>query len=140
MGRLVETDDPVADLVSVGVPVFRTLVLEHPALYRIAFQRIAPGFHAGPEVTEARERAFTRLLARVQRLADAGLLGRKSVLEAAVEFNAMLEGLANAELRGTTLRILPVGEEEHAWREALSTVIRGFSASAMHPLAGDSAS
>jgi AcrR family transcriptional regulator len=138
--ELTETDDPVADLVSVGVPVFRTLVLEHPALYRIAFQRIAPGFHAGPEVTEARERAFTRLLARVQRLADAGLLGRKSVLEAAVEFNAMLEGLANAELRGTTLRILPAGEEEHAWREALSTVIRGFSAGALHPLAGDSAS
>ena len=101
-------------------------MLEHPALYRIAFQRVVPGFSAGPEVTEARERAFSRLLAKVQRVSDAGLLGCKSVRDAAVEFNAMLEGLANAELRGTTLSILPAGDEERVWREALTTVIRGF--------------
>ena len=125
-----ETDDPVADLIAIGVPVFRGLVLEHPALYRIAFQRIAPGFRAGPEVTQARERAFTRLLARVRRVEDAGLLGDKPTLDAAVEFNAMLEGLANAELRGNTLRILPEGLEERAWRDALATVVRGFGATA----------
>jgi AcrR family transcriptional regulator len=126
--ELVETDDPIADLVAVGVPVFRALVLEHPALYRIAFQRIVPGLRAGPELTAARERAFARLLARVQRVDDAGLLGRKSVPEAAVEFNAMLEGLANAELRGSTLRILPQGGEEATWRDALTTVVHGFNA------------
>jgi AcrR family transcriptional regulator len=126
--ELVETDDPVADLVAVGVPVFRRLVVEHPALYRIAFQRIVPGFRAGPELTQARERAFAQLLAKVRRVEDAGLLGGKSVPEAAVEFNAMLEGLANAELRGSVLRILPAGDEERAWREALATVVRGFSA------------
>lgn len=128
MAELPETDDPVADLVSVGVPVFRALVLEHPAPYRIAFQRITPGFRAGPEVVEARERALAGLLRKVERLADADLLGDKSVFEAAVEFNAMLEGLANAELRGTVFRTLPAGEEERAWREALVTVIRGFRA------------
>ena len=47
--ELPETDDPVADLVAVGVPVFRSLVLEHPALYRIAFQRIAPNFPPDPK-------------------------------------------------------------------------------------------
>jgi AcrR family transcriptional regulator len=124
-----ETDDPIADLVAVGVPVFRTLVLEHPALYRIAFQRIVPGMRPGPELTAARERAFARLLARVERVKNACPLGHKSVLEAAVEFNAMLEGLANAELRGSALRILPEGCEERAWRDALTTVVRGFSAS-----------
>lgn len=128
--KLVESDDPVADLVAVGVPVFRTLVLEHPALYRIAFQRIAPGLHAGPEVTAARAHAHDLLNAKIRRVQDAGLLGRKTVLEAAVEFNAMLEGLANAELRGSVLPILPPGTEERAWREALSTVVRGFAASA----------
>jgi AcrR family transcriptional regulator len=128
--ELVETDDPVADLVAVGVPVFRRLVVEHPALYRIAFQRIVPGFRAGPELTEARERAFAQLLAKVRRVENAGLLGHKSVPEAAVEFNAMLEGLANAELRGSILRILPAGGEECAWREALTTVVRGLRASA----------
>lgn len=125
---LVETDDPVADLVAVGVHVFRALVVEHPALYRVAFQRIVPGFRAGPEVTQARSRAFAGLLDKVKRLDDAGLLGRKSIREAAVEFDAMLEGLANAELRGAILPNLPPGGEEAAWREALTTVIRGFSA------------
>ena len=49
--------------------------------------------------------------------------------DAAVESNAMLEGLANAELRGTTLRILPAGDEERTWQQALTTVARGFRAS-----------
>jgi AcrR family transcriptional regulator len=126
IAELVETTDPVADLVAVGTKVFRGLVREHPARYRIAFQRIVPGLRAGPEVTAARERALAGLLAKVQRVHDAGRLGTKSVREAAVEFNAMMEGLANAELRGTTLRILPPGGEERTWHDALATVVRGF--------------
>jgi hypothetical protein len=122
------TGDPVDDLVAVGVPVFRELVVEHPALYRIAFQRVVPGLRAGPEVTAARTRAFAGLLGTVKPLQEADLLGRKSVQQAAVEFNAMLEGLANAELRGTVLPNLPAGNEEEAWRQALTTVIAGFSA------------
>jgi len=65
----------------------------------------------------------------VQRLDDAGLLGKKSVREAAVEFNAMIEGLANAELRGAVFRNLPEGGEEQAWRDALATVVAGFRGS-----------
>ena len=126
--ELVETDDPVADLIAVGVPVFRRLVVEHPALYRIAFQRIVPGFQAGPEVTAARQRAWTRLVAKTQRLAEGGLLRQRSATQAAVEFNAMLEGLANAELRGTSLRLLPEGAEEETWYNALTTLTQGFSA------------
>ena len=124
-----DTDDPVADLIAVGVSVFRGLVCEHPALYRIAFQRIVPGFRAGPEVTTARQQAWARLMAKIQRLKDAGLLDHRPVAEAAVEFNAMLEGLANAELRGRALSLLPEGAEEEAWRNALATLIRGFGAS-----------
>jgi AcrR family transcriptional regulator len=124
--ELRETDDPVADLVAVGVPVFRRLVLEHPALYRIAFQRPVRNLLPGPELTAARERAFRCLLVRVQRLKSTGRLGDKTVPEAAVEFNAMLEGLANAELRGAVFRNLPEGHEEQAWRNALTTVVLGF--------------
>jgi AcrR family transcriptional regulator len=125
--ELVETDDPAADLIAVGTDGFRSLVLEHPAGYRIAFQRVVPGLDPGPELTAARERAWNQLLDKVQRLEDAGLLGDKSVREAAVEFNAMLEGLANAELRGTVFRNLPEGDELQAWRAALRTVVNGFS-------------
>jgi hypothetical protein len=100
---------------------------QHPARYRIAFQRVVPGLRPGPELTAARQKAWGQLQAKVQRLDDAGLLGHKSVREAAVEFNAMLEGLANAELRGAVFRNLPEGGEELAWRNALATVIDGFS-------------
>ena len=122
---LAETDDPAADLIEVGVSVFRRLALEHPVLFRIAFQRIVPGFRAGPELTAARQRAWARLIAKVERL-DTRTLGHKAVTAAAVEFNAMMEGLANAELRGAILRLLPAGQEERTWREALGTVVAGF--------------
>jgi AcrR family transcriptional regulator len=124
---LPQTADPVADLVDVG-RVFRRLVREHPALYRIAFQRVVPGLRSGPELTAARERALAQLQRRIRRLEQAGLLGRTSVGDATVAFEAVMEGLANAELRGATLRILPEGEEERAWNQTLVTVIRGFRA------------
>ena len=127
---LPETSDPVADLLDVG-RVFQRLVREHPALYRIAFQRVVPGLRAGPELTSARERALAQLQDRIRRLADAELLGRTSVGDATVAFEAAMEGLANAELRGAILRILPEGGEDRAWHETLVNVIRGFRASGL---------
>lgn len=124
-----ETDDPAADLIAIGTQVFRRLVLQHPALYRIAFQRVVPGLDAGPELTKVRTRAWEQLLGKVSRLESAGLLGGKPVPEAAVELIAMMEGLGNAELRGAVLRLLPEGNEEEAWRNALTTLVRGFGAS-----------
>jgi AcrR family transcriptional regulator len=128
IGKLVETDDPVADLVDVGAVAFRRLVLEHPALYRIAFQRVVPELDGGPELVATRQKAWDQLVAKVSRLEEAGLLGQKPVTEAAVEFIAMLEGLGNAELRGAVLRLLPEGSEEQAWRSGLTTLVRGFAA------------
>jgi AcrR family transcriptional regulator len=125
--RLPVTDDPAADLVAIGTKVVRRLALDHPGLFRIAFQRIA-GLHPDPGLVAARERAWVQLQAAVQRLQDAGLLGTKAVPDAAREINAMWEGLANAELRGEVLRIMPKGEEERAWVDALMTVVRGFVA------------
>jgi AcrR family transcriptional regulator len=127
--KLEETDDPVADLIAVGLPVFRRLVLEHPALYRVAFQRVVPGLDGGPELVAARQKTWVQLLAKIERLRPAGLLGDKPTTDAALEFIAMSEGLANAELRGAVLRLLPKGNEEQAWRNALTTVVRGFAAS-----------
>ncbi len=123
---LPESDDPANDLVDVGLKVFRRLVREHPALYRIAFQRVVPGLRAGRELTAARQRALQQLHRKIGRLDEAGLLGHTSVPAATVAFEAVMEGLANAELRGGTLPILPEGEEERAWHQALVTVIRGF--------------
>lgn len=125
--RLPETDDPAADLIAIGTKVIRRLAVEHPGLFRIAFQRVA-GLRADPGLVAARQQAWVQLQAAVQRLGDAGLLGRKPVPDAAREINAMWEGLANAELRGEVLRIIPKGDEERAWVDGLTTVVRGFAA------------
>lgn len=125
--RLPVTDDPAADLVAIGTKVVRRLALDHPGLFRIAFQRVA-GLHADPALVAAREKTWVQLQAAVKRLQDAGLLGTKPVPDAAREINAMWEGLANAELRGDVLRIMPKREEERAWLSALTTVVRGFAA------------
>jgi AcrR family transcriptional regulator len=127
--RLPATKDPAADLVSIGVRTFRRLVLEHPGLYRIAFQRVVPGLGAGRELTEARQRAWEQLLERIARLEAAGGLGSTSVEEAAIALIAIFEGLANAELRGNVLRTLPAGREEEVWQRSLETLVRGFAAS-----------
>jgi AcrR family transcriptional regulator len=126
--KLPETDDPASDLIEGALVVFRRLVREHPALYRIAFQRIVPGLEAGPELVATRQRAWEQLVARVERLRPAGQLGEKPAPEAAVEFIAMMDGLGSAELRGAVLRLLPEGNEEETWRNALTTVVRGWSA------------
>lgn len=128
IGALRETDDPVSDLLDVGLVAFRRLVQEHPALYRIAFQRVVPQLDAGPELTATRQRAWSQLVAKIERLEGRGLLGGKPPPEAAVEFIAMMDGLGSAELRGAVLRLLPEGDEDQAWLRALTTVVRGWAA------------
>jgi AcrR family transcriptional regulator len=128
IGRLPETKDPAADLVGIGVQAFRRLVLEHPGLYRVAFQRVVPGLGAGPELTEARQKAWEQLLGRIARLEAKGGLEDTSVEEAAIALIAMFEGLGNAELRGNVLRTLPAGREEEVWQRSLETLVRGFAA------------
>jgi hypothetical protein len=59
----------------------------------------------------------------VQRLADAGLLGGRTVDAATLEFNAMCQGIAVAELHNSVLfGDDPVG----VWRAAFATLLDGF--------------
>jgi AcrR family transcriptional regulator len=120
-----ETDDPAADLVDLGVRMYRRFVLDHPSLFRLAFQRIVPELPLGPEFFETREKAFGRLIAKVQRLIDAGQMVDRAAREGAVEFNALCEGLANAELRGGAMT---PGKQDEIWRRAFDSMVSGFSA------------
>jgi AcrR family transcriptional regulator len=121
-----ETDDPAADLVELGATMYRRFVQDHPSLFRIAFQRVVPDFDLSPELLEVRRRVWLQLEAKVARLKEAGLMDDRSVTEAAVEFNALCEGLGNAELRGGTLRREPGVDGETVWRDAFRTIVRGL--------------
>ncbi len=122
-----ETEDPAQDLVEMSINVFRRFVLEHPALYRITFQRVVPAFEPGPELLEARESALSRLTAKVQRLETTGALPGLTVEEATLAFQAMCEGLANFELRGAIMRMFPADREEDAWRVAMVALVAGLT-------------
>lgn len=123
----VETDDPVRDLIEASIDVFRRFVLDHPDLFRVTFQRQVPGFEPGPELLEARRTSYARLAAKVARLEPIGALGDLGVDDALLQFQGLCEGLGNFEMRGDTMRILPDGGEEEAWRSAFTTLVRGFA-------------
>ena len=123
-----ETDDPDTDLVNMSVDVFRPFVIGHPVLYRFTFQRVVPDFEPGPELLAERQRAVDSLTAKVARLEEYRLLRRGISLEAAtVAFQAGCEGLANLEMRGAIMRMLPEDAEKEAWRDTMTAVLRGLT-------------
>ena len=124
---MVETDDPAADLVESAIHVFRRFVREHPALFRITFQRVVAGFEPGPELLAARASSYRRLVAKVARLESAGMLKGRTVEDATLQFQALCDGLGNFELRGSTLPMLPDGSAAEAtWRAAFTTLMLGL--------------
>jgi hypothetical protein len=111
-----------------GPAVFRPFVRDHPALFRIAFQRAVPVFEPGPELLAARGAGLARLTAKLKRLEDAGLLGNKPLEQAVIEFQALCEGLGNLELRGRAMPMFAAAAENAAWRTAFLTLLRGMTA------------
>ncbi len=123
IAELPASADPSADLVEAGVAVFRRFALEHASLFRLAVQQtLAP-----PELTgqarPAAAAAMTGLNARIERLAEAGLLGGRTIDAAACEFHAFCEGLAAIELRG----VIHDGHEAPIWRDALGAFVAGLA-------------
>ena len=116
------TTDPAADLVEAG-GIFRRFAIEHPVLFRIGVQRTLPEPALAAGFREPRRHALAGLETRVGRLESAGLLGDYPVSEAVRAFHALCEGLAAMELRS----LLPAGDEQRIWSEALTALVRGFS-------------
>jgi AcrR family transcriptional regulator len=129
-----DTEDPAADLVEAGVSVFRPFVVEHPALFRIGFRGFVP-----PELfakfEAANRHAVAGLVAKVERLDQAELLGGRCVDEAVFAFDALCEGLAELELRSRLS--LREDEREPRWRDALTALVAGWeSTTVSRPKAG----
>ncbi len=121
------TGDPVADVVQAGL-VFRRFALEHPALFSVAFHRASA--RAWPLFQDAAAEAFGTLRQWFEPLAAQGLLGERTVSEAAQQFDALCEGIAWMELRGN-----PLGPDpERFWRSALAALVAGFASSPAHHL------
>jgi len=120
------TEDPAADLVEAGVAVFRCFAIGHPSLFRIGVQQTMGSPELARDFANAAAQAFAGLEARVTRVEAAGLLGSRSVRDAACEFHALCEGLVAVELRGQ----MTSGEETRIWRDALTALVAGFALAA----------
>jgi AcrR family transcriptional regulator len=121
------TDDPEADLVEWAL-MFRRFALEHPALFEIAFHRCDPA--VSPRFRTARLNALATLEQRFEPLADANLLGGRSVPEATMQFALLCEGLAwGYELRGNP----GSPDAERFWRNAVHALVSGFAAPTPRP-------
>jgi len=114
------TDDPAADLVEAGL-MFRRFATGHPSLFALGFLQHRM---ASPAVRRTATDALDVLRQRVQRLADAGRLGGRTVESATRQFDALCEGLAFVELRGWPIP----GGVEAMWREGLGALVAGFAA------------
>jgi AcrR family transcriptional regulator len=130
------TENPAADLVEAGVEVFRSFAIGHPSLFSIGVQRTTGSPGLAIEFASAAAEAFAGLEARVTRVEAAGLLGSRSVRDAACEFHALCEGLAAVELRGQ----MTSGEETRIWRDALTALVAGFAVAARPAGSGATAS
>ena len=72
--------------------------------------------------------AFGTLQQWFEPLAAQGLLGDRTVYQAAQQFDALCEGIAWMELRGNPLRPDP----ETFWRSAVTALVSGFVAPPAH--------
>jgi AcrR family transcriptional regulator len=116
------TDDPVADLIDVATAGFRAFALQHPALFQLGIQQTWLPLEVSRQILPAAGRALTFLHERLRRLERDGLLGRREIGEAAVEFHALCEGLAAVELRG----FLPDKHAEQVWNDAIGALVTGW--------------
>ncbi len=116
------TDDPVADLTAAATGGFRRFALAHPALFQLGIQQTwLPSPVRGTIVPSAAQ-ALTALHERLARAQQAGALGGRTVAQAAVEFHALCEGMASAELRG----FLPHGHADATWDDAFACLLNGW--------------
>ena len=117
------TDDPRADLMAAGAVAFRGWARTHPDLFRLAFEDARPPLR--PSDSAAGVEAFGRLVARVKRCIDAGLVQGEAV-EIALAFHGLCEGLASLEARD---RFPPLKGRDagQLWSHGLTALVLGFA-------------
>jgi len=123
MSELVDTGDPVADLVECELS-YRRWALAHATHYMVMFGRAVPGFTPSPESRRLAMEAFGRLVSRVERCVVAGRFPGDPAEIAEVLWGS-IHGLVMLELVG----IDPLGRPAEArYRHALDVLITGFGA------------
>lgn len=119
---LAPTDDPRADIVAAITRSFRGFVHNHPDLFRLVFTP-RPGLVMGDEACAESLAAWERLLHRIRRAQQAGVLRRGDPMSMAIGLSALSVGLAVEELSG----FLPPGQATAIWQASVDTFVAGLA-------------
>jgi AcrR family transcriptional regulator len=122
--RVPQADDPLAELQRLTA-AYRRSALAHPDLYPLMFGGAVPGFTPEARAMAHARTAFARVHETIARGLDAGRFRGRTVSGMAHMLWALVHGLASLELAGA------LGTRAAAsamWRDAVSTLLRGFSA------------
>ena len=119
-----ETDDPLDDLRRCGM-AYRRNALESAAHYLVVFGGAAPGFEPSHEALEAALESFGRLVHRVERAQQAGMLvADQSAEDVAEVIWGAIHGHVMLEIVGmsATLR-----DPEQRYRRTLDALLQGLA-------------
>jgi len=119
------TDDPVADLLACG-EAYRSFARRNPTYYSLMFDRVVPEYVPTERAVEAALGSHARVVARVQRAMDAGLIRPGDPFEIASALWACDHGLASLEARTPATEL-----HEFDWdaiaATAMTAMLRGLA-------------
>ncbi|GAA3338539.1 TetR/AcrR family transcriptional regulator [Amorphoplanes nipponensis] len=115
LGAVPRTDDPLADVIALGV-AYRRAALASPHLYGLMFGRMAPEFSPAADDRAAADATYQPLVEAVARCQRAGVFTGDEPHRIALHLWAVSHGMVNLELNG---QLPDVGAPEEAYLEAL---------------------
>lgn len=123
MRKIVDSRDPVADMMSCGM-AYRQFAIEHPTLYSVMFDRVVPDFVPSIEAQVLAGSTLGLLAERLERAMSAGALRPADPLPTAALVWATCHGVISLELKG-------VGPVNIDWPDvydrAMKTMIAGLA-------------
>ena len=99
MHSLVDSDDPLADIVTCGIS-YRRFAIDNPTLYSVMFDRVVPDFVPSIEAQVLAGSTLGLLAERIERAMSAGALRTADPLSTAALVWATCHGVVSLELKG----------------------------------------
>ena len=123
MRSIVDSGDPIADMVSCGM-AYRRFAIDNPTLYSVMFDRVVPDFVPSIEAQELAGSTLGLLAERIERAMSAGSLRTADPLSTAALVWATCHGVVSLELKG----VGPVNIDwPDVYERAMRMIVAGLS-------------
>lgn len=123
MGAIVDTGDPVADMVACGM-AYRRFAIDNPTLYSVMFDKVVADFVPSIEAQLLAGSTLGLLAARIERAMSTGSLRSADPMSTAALVWATCHGVVSLELKG-------VGPPSISWPDvydrAMTMIIAGLA-------------